>query len=93
MILDENDVANAVAQHFVDIPKEPQARANGYLDDVDYYEGVTYSIPVPPMHFSEYERKAFQKMAAVGADTDEVLKAIGVTDEELEGLRKRRAII
>ena len=93
IILDDNDVANAVAQHFVDIPKDPQARANGYLDDVEYYDGVNYSIPVPPMHFSDYKRKPFAKMAQVGADTDEVLKEIGITDEELQGFRERRVIV
>ena len=92
-IFDENDVANSVAQHFSEIPEDPQARANNYLEDMEYYGGFEYSIPTPPVQFSEYDRIPFAKVPSAGSDTDEILRALGCSEEQLSALRSEKVII
>ena len=85
-LLDEKDVANGIAQHYADIANDPQARANDYVKDEVYYGNETFAIPTPPMVLNEYARHDFSKPGWIGADTVEVMKSVGWTDEQIEPL-------
>lgn len=92
-IFDENDIANEVARHYKDIAADPQARANGYLDDLSYYGDDTYAMPVPPITFSEYERKITEKASPLGGNSDSVLKELGYTKDDINDMRINRIIL
>ena len=91
-IFEENDVACEKGRHFKDVYLDPQARANGAFEDVAYPDGVT-AMPTPPLSFSEYGKKPFCKAGPVGRDTDRVLGALGYSTDEIEALRKKKAVI
>ena len=92
-IFEKNDVAYEIARHFKDTYRDPQARANGCFDDVEYPDGVITAQPTPPFSFSEYDRKPFRKTGVVGCDTKEVLKAMGYDDTALARLTEQKAIL
>lgn len=90
-ILDSYDIPNELGLHYNDVYKQPQAWANNCLEEVDYPEGKT-AMPMPPIEFSAYGRKPFSKVTDVGGNTEEVLKAAGYTEEEIQALREKGAI-
>lgn len=92
-IFEENDVAYEIARHFKDVYLDPQARANGCFEDIEYPNGVITAHPTPPFTFSEYGRKPFQKTGAVGRDTKEILNAMGYDDAALAQLTEQQAIL
>jgi len=91
-LLRSYDIPCERIRHFKDIPSDEQAWANGYLERVAYPDGVDTVIPVPPLCFSEYGRKPFERKGGVGQDTDEVLKNLGKTDAEIAELKKRKIV-
>ncbi len=90
-ILDSYDIPNELGIHYNDVYKQPQAWSNNCLEEVEYPEGTT-AMPMPPIEFSAYGRKAFTRMPYVGGNTDEVLKDAGYTEEEIAHLRESGAI-
>ncbi|BAK47593.1 predicted acyl-CoA transferase/carnitine dehydratase [Clostridium sp. SY8519] len=82
-ILNENDIPHELAHHFRNTWQDPQARAVGAFDEVNYPEDVVTAIPRPPFDFSGYGRKNFQKTGGIGADTREVLEELGYSDEQI----------
>ena len=63
-----------------DLRHDPQARVNGFVQDVAYGEGRSLPMFTSPVHF---DRKAPELTPAPGfcADTDEVLGALGMDEE------------
>lgn len=92
-IFDENDVANEIARHYKDIASDPQARANGYLDDLTYYGDDVYAMPVPPITFSEYDRHVTKKASPFGGDSNSVLMELGYTTEDIDKMRVNRDVM
>ena len=91
-IFEENDVACEKGRHFKDAYKDPQARANGAFEDVEYPDGVT-AMPTPPLSFSEYTKRPFQKAGPVGQDTDRVLEKLGYDPDTIAALREKNVLI
>ena len=92
-IMDDNDIANEIARHFVDIPQDPQAKANGYFDEMPYFEDDFYAIPIPPIQFSEYARIKTKKVASLSGDTENILSSLGYSEPEILALRKQKVIL
>lgn len=91
-IFEEKDVAYEIARHFKDVYKDPQARANGCFDDVEYPENVTTAMPTPPFSFSNYGRKPFEKTGRVGRDTEDVLLRLGYSREKINEMSQSKII-
>ncbi|MCI8513780.1 MAG: CoA transferase [Lachnospiraceae bacterium] len=91
-ILSKRDVPAERIRHFREVSKDPQAWANGYLEKVSYPDGAETAIPTPPICFSDYGRKSFEKRGPVGMDTEEVLGSLGCDRERIESLRKRGVV-
>jgi crotonobetainyl-CoA:carnitine CoA-transferase CaiB-like acyl-CoA transferase len=68
-----------------EIYDDPQTVANGFLRHVDYLDGGL-KIPVPPILFDE-EAGDPPPAPDFAAHTDEVLRDLGYTDDDLDGLR------
>jgi crotonobetainyl-CoA:carnitine CoA-transferase CaiB-like acyl-CoA transferase len=90
-ILDGYDIPNELAVHYGQVYQDQQAWDNDCFEAVEYPEGTT-AMPMPPIEFSTYGRKPFEKSTAVGGNTTEVLRQAGYTDEEIETMRKNGAI-
>ena len=92
-ILREYDVPFSVLPRQGEVWKNPQAQVNGYLLPYAYPDGNTPTIPQPPLVFSEYGRRPFAPVGLIGADSDEVMKELGYTPEEIETLRTAGSIL
>lgn len=87
-IFKERDIPVEPMGHFKDAVYDPQAAANGYVEEFDYGDGEPTKIPVPPMKICGFDRKPFAQEGKVGAQSAEVLKELGYSDEEIEKFRK-----
>ena len=90
-IFEKADLPYEIVRHIKDIPSDPQAIANGYLETVEYPEGNA-EMPIEPIKFSEYSKKPFKRQGYIGADTDEVMKEYGYSDEQISELKEKKVI-
>ena len=69
---------------------DPQTLANGFLRHVDY-PGGGLKVPVPPILFDE-EAGDPPTGSGLCADTDEILRQIGISDDEIAQLRSSGSV-
>ena len=73
------------------VQHDAQARANGYVQRIEHDgEGKVVLVPAPVQFGGE--APPLGKAPAFGADTDDVLRSQGVTDDAIADLRSRRII-
>lgn len=87
-IMEGTDVCFAPVLSFTDAPKHPANVARDTYVEVD---GVTQPAPAP--RFSRTPSQVRHGPHAVGADTNEVLAAMGFAGAELEALKEKGAIV
>ena len=90
-VFTENDIPYEVTHHIKDIPNDRQAIENGYIESIEYPDGIT-AVPVPPIKYSDYGRREFTKQRSIGADTDDVLLSLGYAETEIAALRRGKVI-
>ena len=77
-------------------PKEtlthPQIGAMGYLEDVDYPGIGLFPMPRLPIEFSKLTRDASRPPPTLGQHTEEILKELGFTSNEIKAFRDQRII-
>jgi len=88
----EADIPMVKMQHFSEVTDDEQALVNGYVQDVTYPSGVTYKIASSPIEMDSIGELHTEPTKKIGADTDEVLKACGYTDEQLTQMREKGII-
>lgn len=86
-IMEGTDVCFAPVLRFTDAPSHPANVARNTYVEVD---GVTQPAPAP--RFSRTPSQVRHGPHAVGADTDEVLSAMGFAGAELEALKEQGAV-
>lgn len=91
-IFRKNDLVYSRLNHFEDVPKDEQAWANDYLQEVTWGNGVTNAVCRPPLHFSGYDQRETVSLGGVGQHTDEVLAEYGFTKERINEMRARKEI-
>lgn len=91
-ILTENDIAFSRLRHFKEVSKDEQAWANGCFEEACYPDGTKTAIPMPPITFSDYDRKPFAKTGPIGNDTDAVMKELGYDEAAIAEMRKAGAL-
>lgn len=74
----EFDVALTVMPHFSELAEDEQAWANGYLERVEYPNGNSDVVPASVIDMGCMEKKKTEPAHAIGADTEEVLRSIGM---------------
>lgn len=91
-LISEADITCCVMNHFKDVEHDPQAWANGYLYEMTMRNGETMAMPRTPMHFTSGKAEEFKVASMPGDDTNEILKKIGLSDEDIEKLREQGTI-
>lgn len=91
--LSSNNVSCEVMHCARDISTDEQALANGYVQELEFKDGLKVMMPCPPVHFSDYEQRSYTATGRVGEDTDHVFAVLGYTEEEIAHLREENAII
>ena len=79
-------------QHFREMSCDEQALANGYIQEVEYPSGIKYKIVSSPIEMDSVGELMTEPTKAIGADTEEVLKEYGFTEEQLTKMRSQGAI-
>ncbi|MBE6969393.1 MAG: CoA transferase [Ruminococcaceae bacterium] len=83
-IAKEYDLPTGKIQNFSDVSEDEQALANGYIEDVVYPSGATFKVASSPIEMDSVGEIKTGPTVKIGANTIEVLKEIGLTEEELE---------
>ena len=83
----EADIPMVKMQHFSEVSDDPQALANGYIQDVVYPSGVTYKIASSPIEMDSIGELHTAPTKAIGEDTEAVLKEYGYSEQQLVQLR------
>jgi crotonobetainyl-CoA:carnitine CoA-transferase CaiB-like acyl-CoA transferase len=76
----------------IDIPDDPQVRANGYIMDIDRRDGSVFRAVGAPVQFDGEAPSARHPAQELGEETERVLREAGASDDELERARASGAI-
>jgi crotonobetainyl-CoA:carnitine CoA-transferase CaiB-like acyl-CoA transferase len=71
-----------VVQHVAELPDDPQARVNGFVQTVRYPTGHELPLIASPVQFDR-TAPTLTPAPEFGADTDPVLRRLGMDDEQL----------
>lgn len=91
--LEENNVSCERMRRLSEVCTDEQAIANGYVQEVEYRDGLKVMMPCPPVKFSSYETRPYTPAGRLGENTDTVFADLGYSPEEIETMRAKNAII
>jgi crotonobetainyl-CoA:carnitine CoA-transferase CaiB-like acyl-CoA transferase len=91
-IFRQEDVPSAPVRRITDLPLDPQIQARELIQDTDLGDGVKKHVgfPVKFLHNRPSLRTAAPK---IGQHTDEILRQVGYSDDEISLLRSSRTVI
>jgi formyl-CoA transferase len=77
---------------FAEAATDPHVRARGVLQDTTLSNGTVAPLTAPAAKFSRTPTRIRSGAPAAGADTEEILVALGFDDQERAALRAARAV-
>jgi crotonobetainyl-CoA:carnitine CoA-transferase CaiB-like acyl-CoA transferase len=86
------DVPMTIMGHFADISEDEQAWANDYLERVTFRSGNTNIMPRTPVEMDSVGLVDTKCAPGVGADSVEILRSVGYTEEEIAAMCESGAI-
>ena len=78
--------------HFADVSEDEQAWANGYLEKMECRNGETVIMPRSPINMDAVGELKTVPAPYVGGDTEEVLKNLGYSAEEIAAMNEKGAV-
>ena len=91
--LEENNISCELMRRLSDVSRDEQAIANGYVQEVEFNDGLKVMMPCPPVSFSEYSMRPYTSAGRLGEDTDTVFASLGYSPADIARLREIKAII
>jgi crotonobetainyl-CoA:carnitine CoA-transferase CaiB-like acyl-CoA transferase len=91
-IFKAKDIPCVVMQHFKDVSKDEQAWANHYVEEYRFPNGETCVMPRTPIHIASAPAVAMTPASLPGAETDEILRSYGYSEEEILNLRQLNTV-
>ena len=85
-LMDANDLPYAVAQTWDQLLKDKQAWAADCFYEMDYPNGVKRTMVRPPIMFEETPLPPYNRGPYLGEQTEEILKKLGYTDEQVAAM-------
>lgn len=80
------DIVNIKVRSPHEVVSDPQAWANGYLEEVTLECGDTIALPASPLNFKNATIEEFALAPHLGANSKEILAEIGYSEEEIQAL-------
>lgn len=72
---------------------DPQALVNGFVTPVEFADGGSYLTGASPAQFDGKPVGHLRASPVHGQDTDEVMRELGLSDDQISGLRQRGVIL
>ncbi|WP_169008592.1 CaiB/BaiF CoA transferase family protein [Faecalispora jeddahensis] len=93
-LLDTHDLPHEVLYHYKDVPNDPQVQANHYTYFHEYSDGTKTVFSNGPVHFGSIDPSAIpcRISGTIGRDTDEVLKEVGYTEDQIHAMHQSEEI-
>lgn len=91
-VLKEHDIACEKAYLWEEIAEDPQAWENGFYQMVDYPDGRKIQVFNDPVALDSVGIPEFKPAKGIGYDTADVLREVGYSDEEINGMAAAKAI-
>lgn len=88
----EHDVPLSPMHHFADVSEDEQAWANGYLEHVQFKNGHTDIMPASPIEMDSVGELKTVPAPMPGANTAQVLRQFGYSEQEISQLCEAGAI-
>ncbi len=88
----ENDLLFCPIKDIFEAIKDPQAIENNYIEKFDHPDLGTINVLGYPIHFSDYSAGMKSTSPTIGQHTDEVIKELGYSDEEIDTLKSEGII-
>lgn len=82
----EADVPLVRMNHFEEVNHDPQAWANGFLENVTFRSGEEMVMPNSPIRMASVGELKTVPAPTVGWDTAEVLASLGYTEEQIKAM-------
>ena len=86
-VLREAGLAIAKVQSFIDVVEDEHVQERDMLQPVTHHDGTTVPIVGPSWKFSRTPVKIRTPAPSLGQDTDAILEGLGLTDDQVAGLR------
>ena len=85
-VLDAADLPYAKAQTWDEVLTDPQAWGSDCLYEMEYYNGAKRALVRTPVMFQESGLPPYKRGPYLGENTEEVLKGLGYSDDEIAKL-------
>jgi crotonobetainyl-CoA:carnitine CoA-transferase CaiB-like acyl-CoA transferase len=89
--LAEHGVIWAPVRTLAEAIRDPQARANGVFRTVHHPAVGAFETVAPPLRLSAHEMRAAKPAPELGADNEAVLRAAGLSEDEIRNVLSRRS--
>lgn len=90
--LTKADLVCSRLRHIKELAQDPQGVANQYVRPFTFDNGNTFMMPTPPVRSANVGEMPISRGPLAGEHTDEVLRSVGFTEEELAALKADGAI-
>jgi len=91
-ILTACDIVNDKLNHFKDLVSSEQAWVNNYFTTAKFANGGECTMPCPSIQSREIGKFDYKAGPLLGADTAEVLRSLGYSDEKIEEMKAAGAV-
>ena len=91
-VAEQLDLPIVRMNHFSDVAEDEQAWVNGYLEHVEFANGQVDVMPSSPIEMDSVGSLKTTPAPEIGADTVEVLRSLGYSNEEITHLQSTGAI-
>ena len=81
-----------VVNHLTDLPRDPQARINGFVQDVEYGNGRQLTLIASPVQFDRTPPR-LSPAPEFGADTEDLLASLGMDADKIIEAKVSGAVI
>lgn len=77
---------------YSELPEDPQAWANGYLEEVTFQTGRTSVMPRSPIEMESVGTLTTKTAPAIGADTQTILTNLGYSPDQIQAMLDSGAV-
>ena len=77
---------------YSELPEDPQAWANGYLEEVTFQNGRTGVMPRSPIEMESVGTLTTKTAPAIGADTQTILSELGYSPDQIQAMLDSGAV-